>query len=247
MFEKFVESREKFDFPISGTFLYIMEAPEGGLLVKTTDGVQTLYERDQISGVNLTGTVTVQNLGEAGWVRVRYGFGAFKPSPENMGVKVREMPPVAVEAMPPVEVESLPDVAVKRLPDVAVKSLPSVDIESLPAVKVSELPRVKLENGQSVAVYAKNPLNVRPVQPSHWQTQTLTLDESGRAELDANPARLSMTITPESEITAYPSADDAEAGKNGLPITQAFETTITGGLVFVGDSEKTINIMELCA
>ncbi|OOF25722.1 hypothetical protein [Salinivibrio sp. IB872] len=239
MFEKYVEPREKFDFPISGTYLFVMEAPEGGLLVKTADGVQTLYERDQISGVNLTGTVTVQNLGEAGWVRVRYGFGAFNPSPENMGVKVREMPPVAVAAMPPVEVESLPDVAVKRLP--------SVDIESLPAVKVSDLPRVKLESGQAVAVYAKNPLAVRQVQPTRWQTETLTLDENGRAELDANPARLSMTITPAAEVTAYPSADDAEADINGLSIPDSLETTITGALVFTGDKETIINIMELCA
>lgn len=208
-----------------------MEAPAAGLLVKAGETVQTLYARDQISNLNLRGTVTVQNLGEAGWVRVRYGFGQFEPSPENLGVKVREMPPVEV----------------KSLPAVAVKSLPAVNVEALPAVKVRELPRVKFENGQTVAVYAKNPLNVRPVQPSHWQTQTLTLNQNGRAELEANAARLSMTITPAAEVTAYPSADDAEADKNGLTISQALETSITGGLVFVGEAETTINIMELCA
>lgn len=230
MFEKFVEARESFDFPVSGTFLYIMEAPEAGLLVKAGETVQTLYARDQISNLNLRGSVTVQNLGDAGWVRVRYGFGQFEPSPENMGVKVREMPPVEVES----------------LPAVAVKSLPAVNVEALPAVKVSELPRVKFENGQTVAVYAKNPLNVRPVQPSHWQTQTLTLDENGRAELDANAARLSMTITTAAAVTAYPSAEDASAQTNGLPIKQDFETTVTGGLVFVGDAATEITITEFC-
>ncbi|KKA43746.1 hypothetical protein [Salinivibrio sp. KP-1] len=231
MFEKFVEARETFDFPVSGTFLYIMEAPAAGLLVKAGETVQTLYARDQISNLNLRGTVTVQNLGDAGWVRVRYGFGQFEPSPENLGVKVREMPPVKVESLPAVTVESLP----------------AVNVEALPAVKISKLPRVKFENGQTVAVYAKNPLNVRPVQPSHWQTQTLTLDENGRAEMEANAARLSMTITPAAEVTAYPSTDDAEADTNGLTITQAFETSITGGLVFVGEAKTTINIVELCA
>ncbi|OOE92838.1 hypothetical protein BZG76_06025 [Salinivibrio sp. AR647] len=246
MFEKFVQARETFDFPVSGTFLYIMEAPASGLLVKAGDTVQTLYARDQISNLNLRGSVTVQNLGDAGWVRVRYGFGQFEPSPENMGVKVREMPPVAVESLPGVAVKSLPAVAVKSLPGVAVESLPAVSVEDLPPVKVSELPRVKIENGQAVAVYAKNPLNVRPVKPSHWQTQTLTLDESGRAELDANAARLSMTITTAAAVTAYPSADDASAKTNGLPINQEFETTVTGGLVFVGDAETEITITEFC-
>jgi hypothetical protein len=199
-FKQFMQPRQRNQFQVMGEFLYV-EACNDKVLLQTERGEYRLQQGAQIIDDNLSGLVTIENLGEAGNVEILYGFGRYVPPSDGQTVTVSQMPAVKVSELPAVEVSTLPAVKVSELPAVKVSTLPAVKVSELPAVEVSalppvivsELPKVKFETGQTVNVYAVTALLTKPVGGDVTDFTLLTVSD-GIAVLANDLTRCEITI-----------------------------------------------------
>ncbi|PSW06264.1 hypothetical protein [Photobacterium lipolyticum] len=214
-FKQHMQPRQRSQFQVVGEFIYV-ESCSDTVLIQTERGEYRLKPGAQVLDSQLSGRVTVENLGEAGNVEIICGFGQYIPPQDGQTVTVSQMPPVAVE------------------------SLPAVTVKALPSVAVEALPKVQLETGQMVRVYATTALLTKPVGGATVETSVLTIT-SGQAELLANSSRCHVLLKASASNTDVITIGNGFTLSPGEK--QQIDTF--GGLMFSGTDNNTIEIIEV--
>ncbi|MDV5167514.1 hypothetical protein [Photobacterium rosenbergii] len=254
-FHQVMQPRQRSQFQAVGEFLYV-EACTESVSITTERGDYRLKQGAQIIDPQLTGRVTVENMGEAGTVTIICGFGRYIPPTDGQQVAVTQLPSVTLSPNQQVNIGQLPQVAlvdgqavvVSQLPkvqlepdqSVTVSQLPSVSLAEGQQVAVTELPRVKFESGQAVRVYATTPMLTKPVGGESMTTSELAITE-GIAELIANTSRCHVLLKASST-----NADAITLGTGWtLAAGEQLKLETTAALSFAGTDGDAIQIIEV--
>ncbi|MCW8330873.1 hypothetical protein MD588_18940 [Photobacterium sp. SDRW27] len=254
-FHQMMHPRQRAQFQAVGEFLYIESCP-ASVSITTERGEYRLKPGAQIIDPQLSGRVTVENMGEAGAVTILCGFGRYIPPADGQQVAVTQMPEMVLAPEQQVEVAKLPAVALVDGQQVIVSQLPKVQLDDNQQVTVSQipelslaagqqvaitaLPKVQFETGQAVRVYATNPLLTKPVGGSGIGTSLLTIETSA-ATLAENPSRCHV-------LMKVPSANTQPITLgNGWELApgEQLKLETTAELVFAGTDGDTIQIIEV--
>ncbi|KHT64355.1 hypothetical protein RJ45_06950 [Photobacterium gaetbulicola] len=254
-FYQTMQPRQRTQFHAIGEFLYVESCPES-VNITTERGDYRLEAGAQILDPDLTGRITVENMGEAGEVSIICGYGQYIPPTDGQEVSVTKMPAVTLSPNQQVNIGQLPQVAlvdgqavvISQLPKVqlepnqpvTVSQLPSVTLAAGQQVAVTELPRVKLETGQAVRVYATTPMLTKPVGGESMTTSELAITE-GIAELIANTSRCHVLLKASST-----NADAITLGTGWtLAAGEQLKLETTAALSFAGTDGDAIQIIEV--
>ncbi|MGR5064672.1 hypothetical protein [Photobacterium sp. DNB22_13_2] len=150
-FYQLMQPRQRSQFHAVGEFLYVESCPES-VNITTERGDYRLETGAQILDPDLTGRITVENMGEAGEVNIICGYGQYIPPTDGQEVAVTHMPAVTLSPNQQVNIGQLPQVALVDGQAVVVSHLPKVQLEANQSVGVSQLPKVQLEPNQPVTV-----------------------------------------------------------------------------------------------
>ncbi|MGR5142058.1 hypothetical protein ACQKPX_10315 [Photobacterium sp. DNB23_23_1] len=254
-FHQIMQPRQRSQFQAVGEFLYVETCTES-VSITTERGDYRLKQGAQIIDPQLSGRVTVENMGEAGAVTIICGFGRYIPPTDGQQVSVTQMPTVTLSPNQQVNIGQLPQVALVDGQAVVVSQLPKVQLEPnqpvtvshLPAVSLSEgqqvevtaLPRVKFESGQAVRVYATTPMLTKPVGGENMAVSVLSITE-GIADLTANSSRCHVLLK-----ASLTNTDIIMLG-NGwtLAAGEQLKLETTAALSFSGTDGDTIQIIEV--
>ncbi|MGR5144284.1 hypothetical protein ACQKPX_21755 [Photobacterium sp. DNB23_23_1] len=150
-FHQIMQPRQRSQFQAVGEFLYVETCTES-VSITTERGDYRLKQGAQIIDPQLSGRVTVENMGEAGAVTIICGFGRYIPPTDGQQVSVTQMPTVTLSPNQQVNIGQLPQVALVDGQAVVVSQLPKVQLEANQSVAVTQLPKVQLEDNQQVTV-----------------------------------------------------------------------------------------------
>ncbi|AJR08670.1 hypothetical protein C9J03_11955 [Photobacterium gaetbulicola] len=106
-FHQMMQPRQRSQFQAVGEFLYIEACPDS-VAITTERGEYRLKQGAQILDPQLTGRVTVENMGEAGTVTIICGFGRYIPPTDGQEVSVTKMPTVTLSPNQQVNIGQLP-------------------------------------------------------------------------------------------------------------------------------------------
>ncbi|MGF1887441.1 hypothetical protein L4D13_15040 [Photobacterium profundum] len=231
-FKQFMQSRQRNQFQAVGEFIFI-EACSSEVLIQTERGEYRLRQGAQVIDPQLSGHVSVENLGEAGTVNIRCGFGRYIPPTDGESVTVSHIPAIKIAENQQVIVSQLPAVQLDASQVIPVKIADGQQVE------VSVMPKMKLESGQAVRVYATTALLTKPVGGSSVSGSTLTI-VSGGIVLEENTLRCHVLIKANKANQATVSLDgyELDAGEK-----QKIETS--GALTFNGTDGDTIQVLEV--
>ncbi|AJR08643.1 hypothetical protein C9J03_22220 [Photobacterium gaetbulicola] len=110
-FHQMMQPRQRSQFQALGEFLYIEACPDS-VAITTERGDYRLKQGAQILDPQLTGRVTVENMGEAGTVTIICGFGRYIPPTDGQQVAVTHTPAVTLSPNQQVNIGQLPQVGV---------------------------------------------------------------------------------------------------------------------------------------
>ncbi|MGF1734356.1 hypothetical protein [Photobacterium satsumensis] len=254
-FYQTMQPRQRSQFHAVGEFLYVESCPET-VNITTERGDYRLETGAQILDPELTGRITVENMGEAGEVSIICGYGQYIPPTDGQEVAVTKMPTVTLSPNQQVNIGQLPRVAlvdgqavvVSQLPKIQLEPNQSVTVSHLPAVSLSEgqqvavteLPRVKFESGQAVRVYATTPMLTKPVGGENMAVSVLSITE-GIAELTANTSRCHVLLK-----ASLTNTDTIMLGAGWtLAAGEQLKLETTAALSFSGIDGDTIQIIEV--
>ncbi|MGF1736709.1 hypothetical protein [Photobacterium satsumensis] len=254
-FHQIMQPRQRSQFQAVGEFLYVETCTES-VSITTERGDYRLKQGAQIIDPQLTGRVTVENMGEAGAVTIICGFGRYIPPTDGQQVSVTQMPAVTLSPNQQVNIGQLPQVALVDGQAVVVSQLPKIQLEpnqpvtvsQLPAVSLSEgqqvavteLPRVKFESGQAVRVYATTPLLTKPVGGDSISAHKLII-EGGISSINASASRCHILIKADLANTKPIVINEGWA----LAAGEQLKLETTAALSFSGADGDTIQIIEV--
>lgn len=274
-FKQTLQTGEEKQFTFTGDFLYLESAP-GFVEVRAENyGTQLITQGAQLKSERLSQTqILIRNMGEAGEVAIRTGFGSYEPPKDGQTVKFASAQPVNVESLPGLNVESMPAVDVESMPAVDVKSMPAVDvnpveiyrlpllnINSMPAlymapnqrITVQELPEVSLREGQALNIQ-NTPGGILKVQELPPRTVVKHLfkftEEEPTFEFPENTNRKFIELSSFSNNTErayfYPQGTDFNDGFR-LEVGKSLEVALYGAFVLQGALGDSIQAWEYLA
>ena len=238
-FHQLMQPRQRSQFQAVGEFLYV-ETCVGKVRISTERGEYTLRTGAQIIDPQLSGRITVENLGEAGTVTIVCGYGRYIPPSDGQQVAVTAMPAMAFAPGQTVAVSELPQVALVDGQAVVISQLPPVSLADNQQVTVSHLPSVSLVEGQTLNVTTTAPLQTKPVGGDGAVGNVITLASSA-ATLAGNPSRCHVLLKASTTNTGTVTVQGGWA----LAAGETLQLNTTAALTFAGTDGDTLETIEI--